>query len=69
MRAAGIVSIGDLRVDMHVYSGDPAKRFVFVNMKKYREGDRLAEGPSIEEITPEGIILSQQGKRFQLDRD
>ena len=69
MQAAGLVSVGSLHVDMHVYSGDASKRFVFVNMKKYREGDRIAEGPMVEEITPEGVIMSQQGSRFRLDRD
>ena len=69
MQAAGLVSVGGLRVDMHVYSGDASKRFVFVNMKKYREGDKLSEGPVVEEITPDGVIMSQQGNRFRLDRD
>ncbi len=69
MQAAGLVSFGSLRVDMHVYSGDASKRFVFVNMKKYREGDRIKEGPIVEEITPEGVIMNQQGNRFRLDRD
>lgn len=69
LRAAGLVSVADLRIDMHVYSSDAAKRFVFVNMKKYREGDRLIEGPTIEEITPSGVIMVQQGNRFTLDRD
>jgi len=69
LRASGIVQVGELRLDMHVYSTDPAKRLVFVNMKKYREGERLAEGPTIEEITPEGVILVERGNRFRLDRD
>jgi len=69
LRAAGLVSVGNLHIDMHVYSGDAAKRFVFINMSKYREGDRLTEGPTLEEITPEGVIMVQQGNRFRLDRD
>ena len=69
LQAAGLVSTPNLRVDMHVYSGDATKRFVFINMMKYREGDRLPEGPVIEEITPEGVIMNQQGNRFRLDRD
>lgn len=69
LQAAGLVSTPNLRVDMHVYSGDATKRFVFINMTKYREGDRLPEGPTIEEITPEGLIMVQQGNRFHLDRD
>jgi len=69
LRAAGLVSVAEIHVDMHVYSGDAAKRFVFINMKKYREGEQLIEGPTIEEITPDGVIMVQQGNRFRLDRD
>ena len=69
LRATGLVSVAELRIDMHVYSDDAAKRFVFVNMKKYREGERLIEGPIIEEITPDGVIMVQQGNRFRVDRD
>jgi general secretion pathway protein B len=67
--AAGLVSVTSLHIDMHVYAGDAEKRFVFINMKKYHEGDQLSEGPTIEEITPEGVIMVQQGNRFRLDRD
>lgn len=69
LRAGGLLSLGDLRVDMHVYAGDASKRFVFINMKKYREGDRLLEGPTVEEITPDGVIMRHESYRFGLDRD
>lgn len=69
LRATGQISVPFLRIDMHVYSGDATKRFVFVNMSKYREGDRLAEGPTIEEITTEGLTMVYEGRRFRLDRD
>lgn len=66
---AGTISLPPLRLDMHVYSPDPASRIVFINMGKYREGDRLEEGPTVEEITETGVILSDQGSRFFLDRE
>jgi general secretion pathway protein B len=69
LRTAGLVSIDSLHIDMHVYSTNAAKRFVFINMKKYREGERLAEGPTIEAITADGIIMIQQGTRFQMSKD
>lgn len=61
---AGGTSLPDLHLDIHVYSSNPAERFVFVNMRKYQEGQTLAEGPTIERITPEGAILNQQGLRY-----
>ncbi|MDH3977093.1 MAG: general secretion pathway protein GspB [Gammaproteobacteria bacterium] len=69
LQSAGLVSVGELRVDMHVYAGETDKRFVFINMKKYKEGEKLNEGPTIEAITVDGIILVHQGNRFRLDRD
>jgi general secretion pathway protein B len=56
----------DLRMDLHVYDADPAKRFVFINMRKLREGEALPEGVRVEEITVGGARLSYQGKEFAL---
>ena len=66
---AGELSVQPMHLDIHVYSGTASERFVFVNMKKYKEGDNLAEGPAIEEITRTGVILNHQGKKFTLDRE
>lgn len=66
---AGIISMPLLHLDMHVYAGEPRKRFVFINMSKYREGERLSEGPVVEEITSTGAILNHQGNRFTLERN
>jgi general secretion pathway protein B len=57
----------DLRLDLHVYAPNPAERFVFINMRKLREGEALPEGVRVEEITPGGAELSYRGKRFSLD--
>jgi general secretion pathway protein B len=56
----------DLRLDLHVYAVNPAERFVFLNMRKLREGESLPEGVRVEQITPNGVDLSYQGKRFAL---
>jgi len=52
-----------LRIEIHVYEKDPARRFVMVNGRKYREGERMAEGPSLVEIVPEGMVLEYRGER------
>lgn len=67
--ARGVLSMPPLHLDMHVFSPKPAERFVFINMKKYAEGGALPEGPQIEEITAEGVILSHNGSRFLLTRE
>ena len=69
VRANGVIDIPDLHLDIHVYGPQPAERFVFINMSKLRENDRLREGPSVTEITPDGVVLSFQGHTFLLPRD
>jgi general secretion pathway protein B len=66
---SGQLSLSPLHIDIHVYAGQADKRFIFVNMSKYREGDRLEEGPTVESITSTGVIFNHQGNRFTLDRE
>ena len=33
------------------------------------DGDTLAEGPLVEQITPDGAVLNLQGSRFKLSND
>ena len=65
----GRVSVGELHVDIHVFAENRADRFVFINMAKYNEGARLAEGPLVEEITVDGVVLRHDGTTFFLPRD
>ena len=51
---AGQRSCPDLRLDLHVYAANPADRFVFINMRKLREGETLPDGVRVEQITPTG---------------
>lgn len=67
--ADGSVALPELHLDIHVYSEVPQDRFVFVNMSKHRENSQLDEGPVVEEITPDGVILNYRGKSFLLPRD
>ena len=57
-----------LTVDLHIYANDPAKRAIFINGRRYTQGAHTAEGPIVEEITPDGAVLSYHGRRFQLPR-
>ncbi len=67
--ADGKVTLPELHVDIHVFSETPGDRFVFINMNKHNEGSRLAEGPIVEEITPDGVVLNHNGTLFLLPRD
>lgn len=59
-------SLPKLTLTVHVYSAAPSMRFVFINDRRYQEGDRLREGPRLESIDRESILLSYQGQEFQL---
>ena len=68
MHFAGTDTLAPLHLDVHVYSPDPAQRFVFINGHKYVEGSTLAEGPRIVRIRPDGVELAYHGRRFLLPR-
>lgn len=63
---AGLPQLG---ISLHVYGSDPAQRFVIINGRRYQEGERLPEGPVVEHITPDGVIMNHKGTRFLLPRE
>jgi len=62
------LNLPELHLDVHVYSINAAERFVFINMKKYTEGQVLKEGPTLQHITAEGAVLKQGEQQFLLPR-
>lgn len=62
-------SLPELRLELHVWSTKPAERFVFINGRRYREGDTTADGQAVVEITRDGVVMSAAGNRFLLSRD
>ncbi len=68
INAGSAQKIPDLHMDIHVYAQRPVERFVFINNHKYREGAVLAEGPTVERITRESVILNYNNVRFSLPR-
>ena len=69
LRLEGSTDLPELRVDIHVYSENPAERFVFINMNKLREKSQLPEGPVIRTIRPDGVELEFRGRNFLLPRE
>lgn len=64
--AADGVSLPPLRLDLHAYSEGRGDRFVFINGRKYVEGERLPEGVVLVAVEPRGAVLSHNGRRFLL---
>jgi general secretion pathway protein B len=68
LNLSGSQTLPELHLDVHVYGNKPSDRFVFINMRKYHEGTTLQEGPTVEHIRRDGVILNYHGLRFLLPR-
>jgi hypothetical protein len=55
-----------LKLEVIVYSDERPKRFVFINGRKYVEGDAVAEGARIEEIQANAVVITEDGRRVTL---
>ena len=55
-----------MSLDVLVYSEVPAERLVFINGKKYVEGQTVDGDAVLEQITQDGAVLRQQGQRIVL---
>jgi general secretion pathway protein B len=56
-----------IRMTSHLYRGD--SRLVSINGRIMSGGVNMGEGLMLEEITPEGVIMSFRGQRFRLKAD
>lgn len=60
-------NLNQYEVNVHVFDDDPIRRFVLINMDKYKEGDRIANnGPLVEEITLKGVVIDYGSGRALL---
>jgi hypothetical protein len=55
-----------LKLEALIYSDVPAQRMVFINGRRYVEGDTVDGRLRVEEIQEDGVALSDQGRRFTL---
>jgi len=49
---------------VHLYSTDPAKRFVIIDGRKMVEGEVSSSGILVKEILPDGVDLVFDGHKF-----
>lgn len=54
-----------IAIQLHAYSARPADRLVSINSMLLHEGESLTPELKLEQITPEGVILSYKGYRIQ----
>ncbi len=61
-----VENLPEFNIDVHIYNDQSKRRYVLINLEKYREGDYLAAGPLLSEILPDGVVLEHMGERFKL---
>jgi len=57
--------IPKLAISVHAYSPVAKERLVGINDRVLREGEQLAPGLKLEQITLDGMIISYKGYRFR----
>lgn len=58
-------SLPPLKVSMHLWDADPARRFVIVDGNRLVEGDRIGDAV-VTTITADGVLLDWNGRRLRL---
>ncbi|PIW49816.1 MAG: hypothetical protein COW18_04745 [Zetaproteobacteria bacterium CG12_big_fil_rev_8_21_14_0_65_54_13] len=66
LSAAQQAALPPIQIEGHIYDKTPAARMVIINNQLLREGQSCGNGLTLEEITPDGVILSHNGTAFHL---
>lgn len=61
-------AIPQMAVTIHVYAPQESQRILFINNREYHKGSQIEGGVRVEEIVPDGAVLSYRGERFKLPR-
>ena len=62
-------SLPGIELNIHIFSDDPSKRFVYINGKRHGEGESIRENDGfIREITADGVIIDFGERRVLLNR-
>ncbi len=58
-------SLPPLKISMHLWNADPARRFVILDGNRVVEGDRVGDAV-VKTITPDGVVIDWRGQRIKL---
>jgi general secretion pathway protein B len=64
---SALAKLPDLIISSHIYSSDPAMRRLNMNGRNWREGDVISRDVTLQEITPEGILVIVDGYPFHIN--
>jgi general secretion pathway protein B len=56
-----------MKLSMHVYDPDPARRFAIIDGQRVTEGSQLGSA-TVVEIRHDGVLLDVSGRRVLLPR-
>ena len=56
----------EIDVSVHIFAHEPAQRRARVNGRMHYQGDQLAAGLTLEEITPQALIFSYKNNLFRI---
>jgi len=59
-------TLPDFSISAFLYSATPSSRMVRINGQMLHEGEELSPGLQLEEITPDGVIMSCRTYRFTI---
>ena len=60
-------TLPDFEITAFLYAATPSSRMVQINGLMLREGEDLSPGLKLEEITPDGVIMSSRTYRFSIN--
>ena len=67
LEAGSRAALPPLKLSMHVYADDPAKRFAIIDGQRIGEGALLAGGV-VESIRRDGVVININGRRLLLPK-
>ncbi len=50
----------------HIYSDEPARRSVIINDARYRQGDQIQRGLTLDEIEEDAVVMTYEAYRFRV---
>ncbi len=59
-------AISDIKIEGHIYDADPHARMVIINGKVRKEKQTVGSGMTLQEITPDGVIINYQSRVFHI---
>ena len=65
LAAAERRALPPLKLSMHLWNSDPARRFVILDGQRLGEGDRIGEAVVVA-IQRDGVVLAWNGRRLRL---